>query len=78
MRAHDGRVDHLDGGIMSGGKRAHDPIPYSGPSPPDEAVVAGGAWAIANRQIAPWCGFRPIRTCSQSKRLIWSLTAAGS
>ena len=34
---------------MSGG----DPVPYSGPSPPDEAVVAGGAWAVANRQIAP-------------------------
>jgi hypothetical protein len=24
-------------------------------SPPDETVVAGGAWAIAIRQIAPWC-----------------------
>ena len=55
MHAHDGRVDHLDGRIMSDGKRVHDPIPYSGPSPSDETVVAGGAWAIANRQIAPWC-----------------------
>jgi hypothetical protein len=54
MHAHDGRVDHLDGRIMSDGKRVHDPIPYSGPSPPDETVVAGGSWAIANRQIAPW------------------------
>ena len=33
----------------------HDPVPYSCLSPPDETVVAGGAWAIANRQIAPWC-----------------------
>ena len=40
---------------MSGGKCVHDPARYSGPSPPDETVVAGGAWAIANRQIAPWC-----------------------
>ena len=29
--------------------------PHSGPSPPDETVVAGGASAIAIRQIAPWC-----------------------
>ena len=55
MHAHDGRVYHLDGRIMSGGKCVHDPPPHSGPSPPDETVVAGGAWAIAIRQIAPWC-----------------------
>src|SRR6202030_4808937 len=55
MRAHDGRVYHLDGRIMSGGKCVHDPPPHSGSSPPDEAVVAGGAWSIVIRQIAPWC-----------------------
>ncbi len=55
MHAHDVRVDPLGGGIMSNGKRIHDPITYSGSSPPNETVVAGGSWAIANRQIAPWC-----------------------
>jgi hypothetical protein len=35
-------VYHLDGRIMSGSKCVHDPAPYSGPSPPDETVVAGG------------------------------------
>ena len=55
MHTHDGCVYHLDGSIMSGGKCVHDPPPYSGPSPPDETVVASGAWAIALRQIAPWC-----------------------
>ena len=53
MHAHDGRVYHVDGRIMSGGKC--DPPPHSGPSPPDETVVAGGAWAIAIRQIVPLC-----------------------
>src|SRR5262245_66469896 len=55
MHTNDGCVYHLDGSIMSGGKCVHDPPPYSGPSPPDETVVASGAWAIALRQIAPWC-----------------------
>jgi hypothetical protein len=55
MHAHDGRVYHLDGRIMSGGKCVHDPPPHSGPSPPDETVVAGGAWTVTIRQIAPWC-----------------------
>jgi hypothetical protein len=55
MHAHNGRVDHLDGRIMIGSKYVHDPLPYSGPSPPDEAVVAGGAWTVTIRQIAPWC-----------------------
>jgi hypothetical protein len=40
---------------MSGGKGVHNLAPCSGLSPPDETVVAGSAWAIANRQIAPWC-----------------------
>jgi hypothetical protein len=55
MHAHNGRDDHLDGRIMSGSKCVHDPLPYSGPSPPDETVVAGGAWTVTIRQIAPWC-----------------------
>ena len=38
MHAHDGRVYHLDGRIMSGGKCVHDPPPHSGPSPPDETA----------------------------------------
>jgi hypothetical protein len=73
MHAHDGRVDHLDGRIVSGGKCVHNPSPYSGPSPPDETVVAGGAWAIAIRQIAPWCAGSqhqqmPLRTRRSSTR----------
>ena len=55
MHARHGCVYHLDGSIMSGGKCVHDPPPYSGPSPPDETVIASGAWAIALWQIAPWC-----------------------
>jgi hypothetical protein len=48
MHAHDGRVYHLDGRIESGSKCVHGPPPHSRPSPPDETVVAGGAWAIAS------------------------------
>ena len=55
MNAHNGRVDHLDGRIMGGSKRLHDPTPYSSSSPTDEAVVAGGARTVATRQIAPRC-----------------------
>jgi hypothetical protein len=55
MYPHDGRVDHLDGGIMSDSKRVHEPAPYASSPPADEAVIAGSIWAITFRQIAPWC-----------------------
>ncbi len=54
MYPHDGRVDHLDGGIMSGSKRVHEPPPYASSPPADEAVIAGSIWAITFRQITPW------------------------
>src|SRR5262245_62654218 len=37
------------------GPAAAEHATQTGPSPPDETVVAGSAWAIATRQIAPWC-----------------------
>jgi hypothetical protein len=43
------------------------PPPSSGPSPPDETVVAGGAWAIAIRQIAPWCAGSIVHTRHASR-----------
>ena len=54
MYAHDGRVYHLDGGIMSDSKRVHEPAPYASSPPADEAVIAGSIWAVTFRQITPW------------------------
>ena len=54
MYPRDGRVDHLDGGIMSDSKRVHEPAPYASSPPADEAVIAGSIWAITFRQITPW------------------------
>ena len=54
MYAHDGRVDDLDGRIMSAAVRPGS-APTLPPSPPDETVEAGDAWAVAIRQIASWC-----------------------
>ena len=45
-------VDHLDSGIMGGGKRFYDAAPNTGAPPPDEAIVARGVWAKRRRQIA--------------------------
>ena len=39
VHADDGRVDHLNGGIMGSGERVHDPAPDTGPSPTNEPVV---------------------------------------
>jgi hypothetical protein len=52
MNAHNRGVAHLDGRIMSTRKRFHDPAPDASPTPANEAVVAGGIWAEALRQIA--------------------------
>ena len=54
MGANGGAVDHLDVAIVRGGDGIHHPIPDTGLPPSHEAVVAGGAWTVALRQIAPW------------------------
>ena len=38
VHADDGRVDHLNGGIMGSGERVHDPAPDTGPSPTNVAA----------------------------------------
>ena len=68
MHAHDGRVYHLHGRVVSDGKCVHDPPPHSSPSPPDETVVAGGAWAVAIRQIRHGAPDLPLRTRQSSTR----------
>jgi hypothetical protein len=55
MYPHDGRVDHLHGCIMGCGQRIHHPVPDASPAPANEAIVTGGMWAKALRQIAPRC-----------------------
>jgi hypothetical protein len=49
MHTHDGRVDHLDGGIMASGERVHDPAPDPGASPAHKAVVARGVGTEGDR-----------------------------
>jgi len=53
MGANGSAVDHLDVAIVRGCDGIHHPVPDASLSPPDEAVVAGGARAIAFRQVAP-------------------------
>ena len=55
MNAHNGRVDHLDGCIMSSSQCVHDPAPNASPTPPNEAIVASGIGAELMRQVAPRC-----------------------
>ena len=50
-----GAVDHLDVAFVRGGDRIHQPVPNTRLSPSHEAIVAGGARAIALRQVAPRC-----------------------
>ena len=47
-------VDHLDVTVMGGSDGVHHPVPDASFAPPYEAVVAGGAWAIALWEVAPW------------------------
>jgi hypothetical protein len=42
-------------GILGSGKRVYNAAPDTSPPPPNEAVVARGAWAKRLRQIAPGC-----------------------
>lgn len=53
--ANGGAVDHLDVAIVGGGDGVHQPVPYTCLPPSHEAVVAGGARAVALGQVAPWC-----------------------
>jgi len=46
-------VDHLNVTVMRGTDGIHHPIPDTRLPPAHEAVVAGGAWAIAFGQVAP-------------------------
>jgi hypothetical protein len=39
MHAHDGRVDHLDGGIMAGSECVNDPAPHPGTAPAHKSVL---------------------------------------
>jgi hypothetical protein len=52
MNAHNGRVYHLNGCIMSAGKRFHDPNPDTRPTPSNITVAASGVGAKALRHIA--------------------------
>jgi hypothetical protein len=42
MNAHNRRVDHLNGCVMSSSQCVHDPAPHATPTPANEAVVASG------------------------------------
>ena len=55
VHAHNGRVDHLHGRVMSRSERVHDPAPDASPSPANETIVAGRIWTEAVWQIAPRC-----------------------
>jgi hypothetical protein len=49
MNAHNGRVNHLHGRIMSSSNWFHDAAPDASPTPANEAIVAGGIGAEALR-----------------------------
>ena len=55
MHADNRSVDHLDSGIMGGGKCIYDTAPDAGPPPANEPVVANGVRTERFRQIAPRC-----------------------
>jgi hypothetical protein len=46
-------VDHLDVAVVSDRNGIHQPVPYTRFAPSHEAIVEGGAWAVAVGQIAP-------------------------
>src|SRR6478752_456412 len=52
MHADNGGIDHLDGGIVSGGKCVYDTAPDASPPPTDEAIIASGVWAKRLRSMA--------------------------
>jgi hypothetical protein len=53
MNAHDGCVDHLHGGVVGLGERAHNPRPDTRASPANETVVAGRIRTEVVRHGAP-------------------------
>ena len=53
--ANGGAIDHLYLAVVRGGDGGHQLVPHARLSPSHEAVVAGGARAIAFGQIAPRC-----------------------
>jgi hypothetical protein len=55
MNAHNRRVDHLDGGVMSSSQCVHDPAPDARPTPANEAIVTSRLGAKLLRQVAPRC-----------------------
>src|SRR5262249_19843685 len=55
VHAHNARVNHLHGRIMSRSERVHNPYPDASPSPANEAIVAGRIWSETVWQIAPRC-----------------------
>jgi len=62
VNANTGRVDHDDVAIISFRNRFKKPIPDTGLSPADEAVIAGGWRTITFRD------FRPRRACSEASK----------
>jgi hypothetical protein len=55
MHADKGRVDHLDSGVMGSRQGVYHAAPDTSPSPPNEAVVAGGVRTKRLGQITPGC-----------------------
>ena len=53
MDPNGGAVDHLDVAVRRDGDGVHQPVPDARFAPSHEAIVAGGARAIALGQIAP-------------------------
>ena len=53
MGANGRAVDHLGVTIVCGGDSVHHPIPNTSFPPSHEAIVAGGARAVAFRQVSP-------------------------
>lgn len=54
VHAYNGRVDHLDGRIVSRRQAIHDPIPDACLSPANETIVASGMRSVVLGQITPW------------------------
>src|SRR5215471_11443030 len=54
MHAHNRRVDHLHGGVVGPGERAHNLGPDARASPANETVVAGRVPTEVVRQVTPW------------------------
>src|SRR3954453_10567994 len=54
MHAHNRCVDHLHGGVVGPGERAHDLGPDARSSPANKTIVAGRVRTGVIRQISPW------------------------